>query len=64
MNAERLRRAERWVRAGAGFVLTDLCGMAGSGLVAYGAWLVYHPAGLMTGGAVLLAGAWLSARNG
>lgn len=43
--------------------LSDAAGLAGAGLLAYGAALVYLPAGLMTGGALLLAGAWLSARH-
>lgn len=35
----------------------DAAGIAGAGLIAYGAWLVYHPAGFIVGGVLLLAGA-------
>lgn len=41
----------------------DLAGLAGAGLVAYGAWLVYAPAGFITAGTLLLAGAALLARG-
>lgn len=43
--------------------LTDLAGIAGAGLVAYGAALVYEPAGFIAGGAFLLAGAVLRTRR-
>lgn len=41
----------------------DVAGLAGAGLLAYGAWLIYMPAGFLTGGALLLAGAFLAARG-
>jgi hypothetical protein len=44
-------------------LLRDLVGLAGAALCAYGAWLVYAPAGFIFGGILLLAGAMLSARN-
>lgn len=37
--------------------------MAGVGLVSYGAWLVYEPAGFITGGVLLLIGGIKAARN-
>lgn len=40
----------------------DAAGVAGIGLIAYGAWLVYPPAGFIAGGVELVAAAWLSAR--
>lgn len=40
----------------------DIAGLGGAGLVAYGAWLVYAPAGYIAGGIILLAGAFLSVR--
>lgn len=40
----------------------DSVGVAGAALVAYGAWLIYEPAGFIVGGAMLLAAAWLSAK--
>lgn len=43
--------------------VTDLAaetvGLAGAGLVSYGAWLVFEPAGFIVGGVFLLAAAWL-----
>jgi hypothetical protein len=59
-----LRRLNGWVRASIGVVLTDLCGIGGAALISYGVWQVYHPAGLMMGGVLLLAGAVLNARQG
>ena len=49
------------VAAGWGFMLRDVGGLAGVGLVSYGAWEAYHPAGYIVGGALLLAGAWIAA---
>lgn len=49
------------VAAGWGFMLRDVGGLAGVGLVSYGAWDAYHPAGFIVGGALLLAGAWIAA---
>jgi hypothetical protein len=36
--------------------MLDAAGIAGAGLIAYGAWLIYPPAGFITGGALILAG--------
>lgn len=44
-------------------VVRDLIGIAGAGLVAYGAWEIYRPAGFIVGGVLLIAGAWLHGRN-
>jgi hypothetical protein len=41
----------------------DLAGVAGAACVAYGAWLVYHPAGFIVGGALLVAGTVLFERG-
>lgn len=43
------------------FVLRELAIIGGIALVAYGAWLVYPPAGFITGGLLLLAGGILAA---
>jgi hypothetical protein len=61
----RLRDARRtilgeWIAAGWQFALRDMAGLAGVGLVSYGAWLAYHPAGFIAGGGLLLAGAWIA----
>ena len=45
-------------------ITRDLAGLVGAGLVAYGAWLVYSPAGFIVGGLLLIAGAILTARAG
>lgn len=37
----------------------DLAGLVGCGLIGYGAWLVYPPAGFITGGGLLLVGSIL-----
>jgi hypothetical protein len=34
--------------------LVDAAGFAGAGSVAYGAWLIYVPAGFLVGGALLM----------
>jgi hypothetical protein len=41
----------------------DALGLAGASGVAYGAWLVYPPAGFMVGGALMIAGAVLFGRR-
>lgn len=37
--------------------LTDFAGLAGAGLVSYGAWSVYPPAGFITAGLLLMTAA-------
>lgn len=44
-------------------LVRDTVGIIGAWLVAIGAGMVYLPAGLIVGGGMLLAGAWLSARR-
>jgi hypothetical protein len=41
----------------------DAVGILGAALIAYGAWLVYEPAGFVVSGIELLAAAWLGARS-
>jgi hypothetical protein len=36
-------------------VLADGLGFAGAGAIAYGAWLIYVPAGFLVGGALAMA---------
>ncbi len=40
--------------------IQSLFGWAGVALTSYGAWLIYEPAGFITGGLLLLAGALLA----
>ena len=50
------------VRTIAGVVpglVRDLAGLCGVGLVSYGAWLIYPPAGFITGGILLIIGTLL-----
>lgn len=42
-------------------VVRDILALAGAALVAYGAWLIYAPAGFIAGGVLLLAATILSA---
>ena len=42
-------------------LMRDLVGLSGVGLVSYGAWLVYPPAGFIVGGSLMIAGALLLA---
>lgn len=42
----------------------DVLLAAGTGLVSYGAWSIYQPAGFLVGGALLLAAGVLIARAG
>lgn len=43
-------------------LLRDGAGLAGAGLIAYGAWLLLPAAGYIVGGLILVGGAWLHAR--
>ena len=36
-------------------VVADALGFAGAGAIAYGAWLIYVPAGFLVGGVLLMA---------
>ncbi len=56
------RRAGSAIAARIPTVARDLSGLAGAGLVSYGMWLIYAPYGFITGGILLLAGAFLSAK--
>ena len=52
------------VRTIAGVVpglVRDLAGLCGVGLVSYGAWMIYPPAGFITGGLLLIIGALMVA---
>jgi len=41
----------------------DLAGLAGAGLISYGAWIIYRPAGFLVAGAMLIVGSFLAARG-
>ena len=42
-------------------LVRDLAGLCGVGIVSYGAWLIYPPAGFITAGILLIVGALLIA---
>ncbi len=44
-------------------LLRDLTGLSGAGLIAYGAWMIYAPAGFIVGGSLLLCGAMLLSKS-
>lgn len=45
-------------------LMRDGAGLIGAGLVAYGSWLIYEPAGFVVGGLMMIGWAALAARNG
>lgn len=45
------------------WIARDAAGLVGVGLVSYGAWLIYEPAGLIVLGSIAIAFAWISGRN-
>ena len=51
-----------FVRAHAAGALRDLAGLLGFGLIVYGAWQVYAPAGYLVAGVMLLLAALRLAR--
>jgi hypothetical protein len=59
MRSDRFRRWQLAVAGAAGVLtaglLRALPGLAGLGLVAYGAWLAWPPAGFLAAGALILA---------
>jgi hypothetical protein len=44
-------------------VVADALGFAGAGAIAYGAWLIYVPAGFLVGGVLLMALSMLIGRK-
>ena len=58
---KQLAVAVRAIAAAVPSLLRDLAGLSGVGLVAYGAWLIYPPAGFIVGGCLLILGALLLA---
>lgn len=42
-------------------LMRDVAGLGGVGLVSYGAWMVYPPAGFISAGILLIVGALLTA---
>ena len=55
MASSGLRRLAAAVRRAAPHVILDLAGFCGAGSIAYGAWLIYVPAGFLVGGVLMMA---------
>lgn len=53
----------RWIVGVIPALLRDAAGLAGSALIAWGAWRIYEPAGLIVAGLFLLAAALLLSRS-
>jgi hypothetical protein len=56
-----LAAALRIIAAALPDLVRDLAGLGGVALIAYGAWLIYPPAGYIVGGVLLVIGALLRA---
>jgi hypothetical protein len=50
-----LGRTGRAIASRVPHVIADGLGFAGAGAIAYGAWLIYVPAGFLVGGALAMA---------
>lgn len=58
-----LRKARSAIARRVPHVLVDGMGFAGAGAIAYGAWLIYVPAGFLVGGVLLMALSFLFGRK-
>jgi len=56
-----IKTAVRLASYAAPSVIRDAIGLGGTGLIVYGAWLIYPPVGFIVAGAFCLAIAWVSA---
>ena len=56
-----LAAALRTIAGAAPGLVRDLAGLCGVGLVSYGAWMIYPPAGFITAGLLLVVGSLLIA---
>jgi hypothetical protein len=63
MALARLRKAFTAIGRHAPHVANDLIGFAGAGAIAYGAWLIYVPAGFLVGGVLAMALSILAGRK-
>ena len=43
--------------------IIDVCGIAGGGLITYGAWLIYEPVGFIVGGGIMMGLAVLASKS-
>ena len=63
MASARLRKALASAGRCAPHAIADGLGFAGAGAIAYGAWLIYAPAGFLVGGMLLMALSMLIGRK-
>jgi hypothetical protein len=63
MASVRLRKACGAIGRRAPHAINDALGFAGAGAVAYGAWLIYAPAGYLVGGMLAMALSVLAGRK-
>jgi hypothetical protein len=63
MASARLRKSLAAIGRRAPHVVNDALGFAGAGAIAYGAWLIYMPAGYLVGGALAMALSVLAGRK-
>jgi len=61
--ARHIAAAVRSLGPGLAGLLEALLLLLGAGLISYGAWLVYVPAGFITAGTIIIAGIILRARG-
>lgn len=64
MIANRIGAAARALGPGLAVLMEAGILLAGAGLIAYGAWQAYPPAGPVVGGTLIVAGTILRARGG
>lgn len=55
-----LAKGASWFGVALPALIRSAVGIGGAGLIAYGAWMVYAPAGYVVGGILLIAGVILS----
>jgi len=63
MASARLRKALAAAARRVPHVIADGRGFTGAGAIAYGAWLIYAPAGFLVGGVLLMALSMLIGRK-
>ncbi len=61
--AHSLRIAAAALRVAVASNVPDALMLAGAGLVAFGAWSIYPPAGYITGGVLLIVGGVIASRS-
>lgn len=55
-----LGKGAQWLGIAAPALIRSAIGISGAGLISYGAWSIYEPAGYIVGGILLICGVILS----